>query len=371
MASFGRPLRDQFRDRLFGPLGLGGTLLPASDDVTVPQPFSHGYMYGGSRYALADDPYPADLAAAARSATLLPVDYTHQNPSYATAAGGAISTADDLADWIRALVIGKVFNPEFHRRWLDSLQPEDPRMPDGPDDGAGPAARDAGSDLHRIVAVVTLTHHPARSSDTLERMSLTSARILLASMAVAGGAFALAGTAAADPSAPIPTPVIGDPAASVPADPAAPVPGQPVAVALPEAAPSPPALPIGEPPVPEVQNQVYGSGQTPGSFGYLRDLWHASRTGDPVSALTMPPDQVAGAPAGAGPAPKLPPGYTSITAPESSTPGRGYASSDAPGAPPLPPGYLPIDGAAQPGWYDQPPVQPGPALAPLPVPLTP
>jgi D-alanyl-D-alanine carboxypeptidase len=38
---------------------------------------------------------------------LRPVDYTQQNSSYATAAGGAISTADDLATWIRALVSGQ------------------------------------------------------------------------------------------------------------------------------------------------------------------------------------------------------------------------------------------------------------------------
>jgi D-alanyl-D-alanine carboxypeptidase len=37
------------------------------------------------------------MQAAARAGTLQPVDYTNQNPSYATAAGGAISTADNLA----------------------------------------------------------------------------------------------------------------------------------------------------------------------------------------------------------------------------------------------------------------------------------
>ncbi|WP_207620835.1 hypothetical protein [Streptosporangium minutum] len=51
------------------------------------------------------------------------MDYTHQNPSYATAAGGVISTADDstaddLATWIRALVTGKVLIPAFQRQWL-------------------------------------------------------------------------------------------------------------------------------------------------------------------------------------------------------------------------------------------------------------
>ena len=81
----GRPLRDQLQDRLFGPLGLTQTSLPATDDTSIPAPYSHGYMYGGTFYALADEEYPADMQAAARAGTLQPVDYTNQNPSYATA----------------------------------------------------------------------------------------------------------------------------------------------------------------------------------------------------------------------------------------------------------------------------------------------
>ena len=120
----GKPLAQSFQDRLYGPLGLKQTVLPASTD-----PYSHGYMYGGSRYALVDTDYPPDVQAAARAGTLQPIDYTNQNPSYATAAGGAISTANDNAAWIRALVDGKVFNADFHRQWLDSPQPANPAEP--------------------------------------------------------------------------------------------------------------------------------------------------------------------------------------------------------------------------------------------------
>ena len=133
----GRPLAQQFADRLFGPVGLTQTSLPAADDTSIPAPYSHGYMYGGSFYALADDPYPADMQAAAQAGTLQPVDYTNQNSSYATAAGGAISTADDLATWMKALVSGKVFNADYHQQWLTSLQPEDPAAPDGQKYGYG------------------------------------------------------------------------------------------------------------------------------------------------------------------------------------------------------------------------------------------
>jgi D-alanyl-D-alanine carboxypeptidase len=133
----GRPLAQQFADRLFGPVGLTQTSLPAADDTSIPAPYSHGYMYGGSFYALADDPYPADMQAAAQSGTLQPIDYTNQNSSYATAAGGAISTADDLATWMKALVSGKVFNADYHQQWLTSPQTEDPDVPDGQKYGYG------------------------------------------------------------------------------------------------------------------------------------------------------------------------------------------------------------------------------------------
>jgi D-alanyl-D-alanine carboxypeptidase len=133
----GRPLAQQFQERLFGPAGLTQTSLPAPDDTSMPTPYSHGYMYGGSFYALADDPYPADMQAAAQAGTLQPIDYTNQNSSYATAAGGAISTAADLARWMKALVTGKVLNADYHQQWLASLQPKDPDAPDGQKYGYG------------------------------------------------------------------------------------------------------------------------------------------------------------------------------------------------------------------------------------------
>ena len=128
----GQPLAQQLQDRLFGPFGLAQTSLPAVGDTSIPAPYSHGYMYGGSFYALADDPYPADMQAAAQAGTLQPIDYTHQNSSYATAAGGAISTAADLATWMKTLVSGDVFNADYHQQWLASRQAEDP---DAPPDG--------------------------------------------------------------------------------------------------------------------------------------------------------------------------------------------------------------------------------------------
>jgi D-alanyl-D-alanine carboxypeptidase len=133
----GRPLAEQFQNRLFAPVGLQQTSLPAADDTSIPAPYSRGYMYGGSAYAMVDDPYPDDIKAAAKAGTLKPTDYTNQNPSYAHAAGGVISTADNIETWIRSLVSGKVFNADYQRQWLDSVQAEDPDKPDGQKYGYG------------------------------------------------------------------------------------------------------------------------------------------------------------------------------------------------------------------------------------------
>jgi D-alanyl-D-alanine carboxypeptidase len=134
----GKSLASYFEDRLFGPLGMKDTLLPDSNSNTLPEPYSHGYLYGGCSFRnLTDKPYPPDIQAAVKAGTLKPDDCTAQNPSYATAAGGVISTARDLATWIQALVGGKVLNADYQRRWLNSLQPEVASKPEGQKYGYG------------------------------------------------------------------------------------------------------------------------------------------------------------------------------------------------------------------------------------------
>jgi D-alanyl-D-alanine carboxypeptidase len=134
----GKPLAQAMQDRLFGPLGLQNTVLPANSVNTIPDPYSHGYLYGSSSVALVGTPpYSPEVKAAARAGTLLPKDDTDVNHSFATAAGGAISTAKDMVTWIQALVAGRVLNAAYQRRWLDSLQPEDPNKPDGQRYGYG------------------------------------------------------------------------------------------------------------------------------------------------------------------------------------------------------------------------------------------
>ena len=125
----GKPLATIFQDRLFTPLGLTQTSFPPSNTAAMPDPHPQGYMYGTNVETMDSPVLPADQQAAAAAGTLLPNDVTDENPSWTWAAGQAISTADDLATWAKALGDGSVLNAEWQQKRIDSLQPTDPSNP--------------------------------------------------------------------------------------------------------------------------------------------------------------------------------------------------------------------------------------------------
>ena len=119
----GQPIATVFEERFFKPLGMTDTSFPAAASNAIPEPFSHGYMYGGASTVMTGSPpYTPAMAAEARAGTLQPKDYTDVNHSFAWAAGAVISTAADLATWMKALSGGKVFNAEYQRIWQDSAE---------------------------------------------------------------------------------------------------------------------------------------------------------------------------------------------------------------------------------------------------------
>ena len=126
-----------FENRLFKPLHLKNTLLPKAKSNKLPRPFSHGYQFVDSSYALIDKPFSPYVKASVRNGTYEAMDVTFQNPSYASAAGGVISTAYDLAIWIKSLVTGQLFNNKYYLKWLNSLKPQDPTQPNGQQYGYG------------------------------------------------------------------------------------------------------------------------------------------------------------------------------------------------------------------------------------------
>jgi D-alanyl-D-alanine carboxypeptidase len=134
----GRPLTRAYKERLFEPLGLQHTMVPAPTSTAIPAPYSHGYLYGSASVAMVGTPpYSPEFQAAARAGTIRPNDFTGLNHSFAFGTGGVISTASDIATWIQGLVTGRVLNAEYQRRWLESVRPQDPSNPGGQQYGYG------------------------------------------------------------------------------------------------------------------------------------------------------------------------------------------------------------------------------------------
>ena len=119
----GKPLTAAFRDRLFTPLGLTGSVFPEQASNAIPEPHPQGYMYGNNVLTLDHPALPEDMQKSAADGTLQPTDQTAMNPSWAWAAGSGISTAEDLAMWAEALGGGKVLDPALQKQRLDSPQP--------------------------------------------------------------------------------------------------------------------------------------------------------------------------------------------------------------------------------------------------------
>ena len=85
----GKPLGVELKRRIFQPLGLDQTSYPTKPGL--PSPYAHGYRLFGE----------------------LPlVDVTGLSPSLAPGSGAIVSTVRDVADFYRALLAGKVLEPE-------------------------------------------------------------------------------------------------------------------------------------------------------------------------------------------------------------------------------------------------------------------
>lgn len=119
----GQSLSVLFAERLFQPLGLTEMLLPDIADASLPDPHPNGYWYGTNVSTIETNALSADDQAAAFAGDLRPTDITDLNPSWAWAAGAAIATARDLAQYVEAMVTGTYLSPELQATRLESLQP--------------------------------------------------------------------------------------------------------------------------------------------------------------------------------------------------------------------------------------------------------
>ncbi|HYH11587.1 MAG TPA: serine hydrolase domain-containing protein [Thermomicrobiales bacterium] len=91
----GQSAADAFHVRLFEPLGMTHTSLPATADL--PKPFARGYS--------------VDLSGQTEHL----IDWTGLNPTVAWTGGGVVSTVGDLHVWMQALVDGSLISKPLQR----------------------------------------------------------------------------------------------------------------------------------------------------------------------------------------------------------------------------------------------------------------
>ncbi len=118
-----------FQERIFTPLAMKNTSLPAADDASIPEPHPQGYSFGTNTSTIDSYALPAADIPKALAGTLLPNNETDANPSWTWTAGGAISTVDDVKTYVQALVGGGLLDAKTQQLRLDSLQSTDPGNP--------------------------------------------------------------------------------------------------------------------------------------------------------------------------------------------------------------------------------------------------
>jgi D-alanyl-D-alanine carboxypeptidase len=127
----GMTASEAFQQRIFEPLGLTQTSLPEADDAAIPDPHPQGYQFGTNVEDIDSYAVPPAQLPDALDGTLLPINNTDANPSWAWTAGGAISSADELATYVEAMVGGGLTDAEITKQRLDSIQPIAPGSPVG------------------------------------------------------------------------------------------------------------------------------------------------------------------------------------------------------------------------------------------------
>jgi D-alanyl-D-alanine carboxypeptidase len=120
----GQSTAEVFQQRLFDPLGMQDTFMPALEDASMPTPVVHGYDYGND-----SGPLSPEQQAQAAAGTLRPADFTSANPSWGWTAGSVVSTPEDLVTWVDALVDGTLLDATTQRLRLDSIQDLGPDYP--------------------------------------------------------------------------------------------------------------------------------------------------------------------------------------------------------------------------------------------------
>ena len=88
----GKTVSQLFQERLFSPLGMQSSVMPAVSDASMPQPYAHGYHFGtAEETGGASAALPPAQQQSATAGTLQPHDWTGNNPSWGWTAGSVTS----------------------------------------------------------------------------------------------------------------------------------------------------------------------------------------------------------------------------------------------------------------------------------------
>lgn len=117
------PLEQAFQERIFVPLGMSDSLLPERSSAAIPDPHPRGYMYQTNVESLNTSELQGEKAEQADEAAGEPNDVTDDNPSWAWAAGAAISTLNDLRIWAKADATGELLSPQAQKERLTWVSP--------------------------------------------------------------------------------------------------------------------------------------------------------------------------------------------------------------------------------------------------------
>jgi D-alanyl-D-alanine carboxypeptidase len=126
-----------FEERIFKPLGMTHTELPARTNWRLPEPHAEGYQFGTNVETIDSYAVPEAQQAAALDGSLKPLNQTDANPSWAWTAGGAISTPADLAIYVKAMVGGGLLDKQMQKVRLNSVRPIVPGQKSGVGYGLG------------------------------------------------------------------------------------------------------------------------------------------------------------------------------------------------------------------------------------------
>lgn len=173
----GMSAAEAFQKRIFEPLGLTHTSLPANTDSTIPTPHAQGYQFGTNVQTIDSYAVPSAQLPAALAGSLKPRNQTDTNPSWAWTAGSAISTPGDLATFVKALATGDgLLTAETQKIRLDSIQPSDPSQPNGVGYGFGVAQLVPGVLGHagQIPGYATFMGYDTNNGDTIVGTNLSA-----------------------------------------------------------------------------------------------------------------------------------------------------------------------------------------------------